>query len=169
MTTAPVSNIPISVDYTGRDYYALREQLITRIQDRIPDWTATDPADFGVALVEAFAYMGDLIAYYIDRTANEAFIETATQRDTILNIAQTYGYIPAGYRQSYVDVTFSNSSESNITLPIGTVVSSQVTVGDVTETVYFTTTADSVIDAIDGETPGAYTVGATSICCPRRA
>lgn len=161
MTTAPVSNIPISVDYTGRDYYSLREQLITRVQDRIPDWTATDPADFGVALVEAFAYMGDLIAYYIDRTANEAFIETATQRDTLLNIAQTYGYIPAGYRQSYVDVTFFNSSENTVTLPAGTVVSAQVTIGDVTDTVYFTTMADAVIPAIVDESPGTYTVGAT--------
>lgn len=161
MTVAPVSNIPISVDYTGRDYYSLREQLITRIQDRIPDWTATDPADFGVALVEAFSYMGDLIAYYIDRTANEAFIETATQRDTLLNIAQTYGYIPAGYRQSYVDITFSNTSESDITLPAGTVVSAQVTIGDTTDTVYFTTMADAVIPAIVDETAGTYTVGAT--------
>ena len=89
MSTAQVSNIPISVDYTGRDYYSIREQLIARIQERIPEWTASDPADFGVALVEAFAYMGDLISYYIDRTANEFSLATATQRNSLLNIAQT--------------------------------------------------------------------------------
>jgi hypothetical protein len=161
MTVAPVSNIPISVDYTGRDYYSLREQLIARIQTRIPNWTATDPADFGVALVEAFSYMGDLIAYYIDRTANEAFIETATQRDTLLNIAQGYGYIPAGYRQSYIDLTFSNTSESSITIPEGSVVSAQITSGDVTETVYFTTLSDAVIPAAVDESPGTYVISAT--------
>ena len=161
MTIAPVSNIPVSVDYTGRDYYSLREQLITRVQDRIPQWTATDPADFGVALVEAFAYMGDLIAYYIDRTANEAFIQTATQRDTLLNIAQTYGYIPAGYRQAYVEVTFTNTSNSDVTIYGGTVVSTQVTTGDVTETVYFTTMADAVVPAQVEESPGTYSVGTT--------
>ena len=105
MTVTPVSNIPISIDYTGRDYYSLREVLIARIQERVPNWTAADPADFGVALVEAFAYLGDMVSFYIDRTANEAFIETATQRDSLLNIAQTYGYVPAGYRQATVDVT----------------------------------------------------------------
>ena len=49
----PVSNIPISVDYTSKDYYVLRDELIARVQDRIPEWTASDPSDFGVALVEA--------------------------------------------------------------------------------------------------------------------
>jgi hypothetical protein len=78
MSITPVSNIPVSVDYTGRDYYSLREALIARIQDRIPEWTASDPADFGVALVEAFAYLGDMVSYYIDRTANESFIKTFT-------------------------------------------------------------------------------------------
>ena len=96
MSVTPVSNIPISVDYTGRDYYSLREALIARVQARIPEWNASDPADFGVALIEAFSYLGDIIAFYIDRTANEVFLKTAVQRQSILNIAQTYGYIPAG-------------------------------------------------------------------------
>ena len=52
MSVTPASDIPIAISYTGRDYYSLREQLIARIQDRIPTWTASDPADFGVALVE---------------------------------------------------------------------------------------------------------------------
>ena len=145
MTTTPVSETPISVDYTGRDYYAIREELIARIQDRIPTWTGTNPADFGVALVEAFAYMGDLMSYYIDRNVSESFISTATQRESVINIAQTYGYIPSGYRQSYVNVIFSNSSETiSYTIPKGTVVSGDVTLGDTVNTVYFTTTSDVI-------------------------
>ena len=155
MSVTPVSNIPISVDYTSRDYYTLREQMVARIQDRVTNWTATDPADFGVALVEAFAYMGDLINYYIDRNANENFIGTATQRSSILNIAQTYGYIPAGYRQAYVPVTFTNSSETDVTIPEGTIVSGQITLSDVSETLYFTTTADAIVPANNSYETGA--------------
>lgn len=161
MSVTPVSNIPVSVDYTGRDYYSLRETLIARIQSRIPEWTASDPSDFGVALVEAFAYMGDLIAFYIDRTANENFLQTATQRDSILNIAQTYGYVPAGYRQATVDVTFTNSSANTVTVPAGTVLSGNVVYDDVVDTIYFTTNADSVIDAAIDEVPGQSTVSAS--------
>jgi hypothetical protein len=127
MSIVPPSDIPISLDYTGRDYYSIREQLIARIQDRLPNWAASNPADFGVALVEAFAYMGDLMSYYIDRNVNESFIASATQRDSVLNIAQSYGYIPSGYRQANVTLTFTNSSETDvITIPAGTVISGDV-------------------------------------------
>lgn len=145
--STPPSAIPQSIDYTGRDYYSIREQLIARIQDRIPTWTATNPADFGVALVEAFAYLGDLMSYYIDRNANEAFIATATQRESVLNLSQTYGFIPAGYRNANLDITFTNTSEDTVvTLPIGTVVSGDVVIGDTVQTVYFTTQEELVSD-----------------------
>jgi hypothetical protein len=161
----PVSIIPISVDYTGKDYYVLREELIARVQDRLKVngktvWTASDPADFGVALVEAFAYMGDLISYYIDRNANESLITTATQRDSVINIAQTYGYIPAGYRQAFTMLTFSNTSANDVVLPAGTVVSGEVISGDTVTTVYFTTSSEITIDAQVSLTPGTASVSA---------
>ena len=155
MSTVPVSSVPVSVDYTNRDYYSLRDALITRIQDRIPDWTASDPADFGIALVEAFAYMGDIVSYYIDRTANESFLQTAIQRESLIEIAQTYGYIPAGYRQAFVDLTFTNTSSTTVTLPAGTVVSADITIGDVVQTVYFTTQADVIVAASSQEVVSA--------------
>jgi hypothetical protein len=156
----PVSTIPISVDYTSKDYYVLRDELIARVQDRIPEWTASDPSDFGVALVEAFAYMGDLISYYIDRNANESLITTATQRDSVINIAQTYGYIPAGYRQAFTSLTISNTSASAVTIPAGTVVSGDVVSGDVVSTVYFTTVSDATVDPQVASTPGTEDVSA---------
>lgn len=108
--TAPANKIPVSVDYTGRDYYSLREELIARVKDATnQQWQGNDPADFGLALVESFAYMGDLINYYIDRVANESYILTATQRQSLLNIANTYGYSPTGYVGSVVDVEFTNN------------------------------------------------------------
>lgn len=154
MSITPASNIPISIDYTGRDYYSIREELITRIQSRVPEWTASDPADFGVALVEAFAYLGDLMSYYIDRNANESFIGTAIQRQSVLNIAQTYGYTPAGYRQSYATLTFTNTSASSVTIPSGTVVSGDVIIADTVQTLYFTTATELAVAAQVGSSPG---------------
>jgi len=161
MTITPASNIPVSVDYTSKDYYSIREELIQRIQDRIPDWKANDPADFGVALVEAFSYVSDILSYYIDRNANEAFITTATQRDSVLNIARNYGYTPAGYRQALVEITFSNSSGTEVTLPAGTVVSGDIVIDDTVNTIYFTTVAEAVVAEQIGSTPGEATVTAS--------
>jgi hypothetical protein len=151
MSIVPPSSIPAALDYTSRDYYSIRENLIARVQTRLPNWTATNPADFGVALVEAFAYMGDLMSYYIDRNVNEAYISTATQRDSVISIAQTYGYTPKGYRQSTLTLEFTNSSESDVvTLQAGTVVFGDILIGDTVEPVYFTTTVDLTLDpAID--------------------
>ncbi len=130
---------PVTVDYTNRDYYAIRDELITRIKDRIPEWSGNDNADFGLALVEAFAYMGDVANYYIDRIANEQFIATATQRDTILAIAETYGYAPSGYKNATVFVTFYNNSESIVTIPAGTRVQGEVISETAVQVITFTT------------------------------
>jgi hypothetical protein len=107
--TAAAGNTPISIDYTGRDYYAIRSELIKRVQDRVPDWQGSDPNDFGLALVEAFSYMGDLVNFYIDRIANETFLLTATQRESLLNLAATYGYRPASYVAATTDLQITSS------------------------------------------------------------
>jgi hypothetical protein len=118
--TTPVSNIPVAVDYTSRDFYAIREDLIELVKSRVnidssKQWSGDDPSDFGVALLEAFAYVGDLVNYYIDRIANESFLPTATQRKSIINLANLYGYVPTGYRSALIDVEFTNSYIAEIT------------------------------------------------------
>lgn len=158
--STPPSSTPISVDYTSKDYYSLREELITRIQSRVPDWTGEDPADFGIALVEAFAYLGDLINFYIDRNANESFISTATQRSSVLNIAQSYGYTPSGYSRSFTTLEFSNSSASAITLPEGSVFYGDIAINDTVQKIYFTTDSEVIVPAKVGAVNGTETVSA---------
>jgi Baseplate J-like protein len=143
--TAPINATPLSIDYTSRDYYALRNDLVTRMQTRLSDWIGNDPADFGLALVESFAYMGDLINYYIDRAANESFIGTATQRQSVINIANTYGYYPAGYRAAYVTITLTNSSSTELVIPKGTQFMANVIYKDTIQQVMFTTTVEATV------------------------
>jgi hypothetical protein len=165
--TTPVSNIPVSVDYTSRDYYALREALIERVAARVKtlgnrEWTGDDPADFGVALIEAFAYMGDTINYYLDRVANESYLPTATQRQNVLNIAYSYGYTPASYKAASATLQFTNLTASPVTIPAGSQVSGEVLVNDTVVEVIFTTTLEvtiaanstALVDANHGESIG---------------
>jgi hypothetical protein len=157
------NNIPIAVNYTNRDFYSLRDDLVTRVQARVAEngktWSANDPADFGVALVEAFAYVGDVTNYYIDRVANEGFIGTATQRQSILDIASLFGYTPAGYRQSSLTLSFNNYDTTNVvTVPAGTQLSVDIVVGTSNVQLYFTTILDvSIPSATDINTPGTAT------------
>ena len=103
------NGIPLSVDYTGRDYYSLRAALIARVQNRVPAWQGSDPNDFGLALVEAFAYLGDSVNYYIDRAMNESHILTATQRESLLSLATTFGYRPANYVGASTDLQITSN------------------------------------------------------------
>lgn len=157
--TTPVSTIPLAIDYTSRDYYSLREELIALVKsrvnvDNVATWSGDDPTDFGVALIEAFAYVGDLTNYYIDRIANETYLPTATQRKSVLNIARTYGYIPAGFRAATVQVTFRNERDAAVTLPIGTQLGASVVCDNVIEQLIFTTFEPVTIPAKVGTVAG---------------
>lgn len=150
--TTPASSIPLSVDYTNRDFYSLRQALIDRVKFRIAqsetlEWNGDDPADFGVALVEAFAYMGDVLNYYIDRVANESYLATATQRENILSIARAYGYIPSGYTSASVTVEITNKTGSTVTIPAGSKLTGMVVINDVATEVVFTTDLELVLTA----------------------
>lgn len=150
--TTPVSNIPVAVDYTSRDYYSLREDLVEIVKARVnqssqSQWSGDDPSDFGIALIEAFAYMGDILNYYIDRVANEGYLPTATRRESIINLAALYGYTPSGYTAANTVLTFTNSSSEAIVIPAGTQVSGEVVKDDLSFEVIFTTTEDATIPA----------------------
>jgi hypothetical protein len=157
---------PIAVDYTSRDFYALREDLIRRINARIPEWTGEDPTDFGVALVEAFAYSGDVLNYYVDRVANETTLETATQRRSVLALAASYGYVPSGFSAASCVVQLINASDSVINLPAGTQLAGSYDVGERVNNVVFTLTDDVEIPAEGATTASASHGESTDLLYP---
>ena len=108
------TNYVPSIDYTSRDYSSILSDMTSLIPNIAPYWTNRDPADFGIALLELFAYMGDILNYYIDVSANEALINTATQRSTVLQLANLIGYTPTNATASTVTVKFTNANSSSI-------------------------------------------------------
>jgi len=138
----------IQIDYTSRDFEALKNDLVNLIKVRTSvEWDTTDPSDLGVILVEAFAYMGDIMSYYIDRVMNETTVESAIQRSTLLNFASLYGYKPSGPTPATVNITFENLSSSPIDIPIGTQVIAPLSFGPYTEAHFETTAAAIQLDS----------------------
>lgn len=133
------NEIPSQIDYTSRDYVSLVEDLTSLVNVRTNyAWTADDPNDLGSILLESFAYMGDIMSYYIDRVANELTLDTAARRKTLVDIGRLYGYRVSGPTPSRMNVVFENISDQAIDIPVGTQVLATLLYGDFTE-VYFET------------------------------
>ena len=154
------SNYIPQVDYTSRDYAAIRDDMIGLIPSLLPEWTSTDASDFGITLIELFSYMGDMLNYYIDRSANEGFISTATQRASVLSIAQMLGYTPSSAAPATVQLTFTNSTSSAVTVPALTQVATTTTVNGVNTQIIFETDFDLLV-AGNSSTTGSATQGET--------
>jgi hypothetical protein len=95
------------IDYLARDYNSFRRALIDLIPAKLPEWTDRSESSFGIVLIELFAYMADILSYYQDRVANEAFLPTAQERRSVINHLRLIGYelapaAPAAARLSVI-------------------------------------------------------------------
>lgn len=108
-------------NYTDRDYLSLRDQMVAYVKERIPDWVPSDgtndPSDFATAFIEATAYMGDLLSYYVDRAAQEATPMTANSASNVLAWADLYGVTPGIAQSALVDLTLTTTSSSPVEIP----------------------------------------------------
>src|SRR5262249_16039348 len=75
----------------------------------LPEWNDRSAADFGVLMVDLFAYLGDMVLYYQDRIADQSFLETATDRRSVVNLLRLIGYelAPPVAASADLDLTFS--------------------------------------------------------------
>jgi len=85
-----------SPDYTSRDFDALRARLYALVESVFPEWTDHEVSGFGNLLVEMFAFVGDVLGYYVDQQGRESRLITATQRKNVIALARTLGYRMSG-------------------------------------------------------------------------
>ena len=84
------------IDYLARDYDSFRQAMVDLIPAKLPEWTDRSEADFGIVLLELTAYVADILSYYQDRIANEAFLSTAQERRSVIQHLRLIGYELAG-------------------------------------------------------------------------
>jgi hypothetical protein len=133
-------------DYTSRDYLTIRQDLLDRASVLLPEWSSRNRADFGVVLVDLWAYMGDVLHYYVDRAAGETYLNTATQTSSVLAIANLLDYRPLFQTSATGSVTVEATiptHASTITVPIGTQFIAPAT--DNNPIVYFTSTSTTTL------------------------
>ena len=123
-----MATLPESVDYTDKDFDALRARLVALIKSVFPDWTDFDVASFGNLLVELFAFVGDVLTFYQDNLARESRLVTATQRKSVMALAKMLGYRLQGAQAATAEVwlQLARVPVASVTIPAGTVLRTQL-------------------------------------------
>jgi LysM repeat protein len=93
---------------SSSDYPALA-RLTTR--------EASDPA---IALLDAWATVGDVLTFYQERIANEGYLGTATERRSILELARLVGYKLRPGVAASVYLAFELEEGRQVEIPAGT-------------------------------------------------
>ncbi|MBS0160992.1 MAG: putative baseplate assembly protein [Nitrospira sp.] len=85
-----------AIAYRVGTYQTFRQSLHARLSDgRWPvlrGLRTRDDDDFTIALLDAWAVTGDILTFYQERIANEAYLRTATERLSILEQSRLLGY-----------------------------------------------------------------------------
>ena len=88
-------SISKEVRYVGRDFTAIRQNLIEFAKSYFPntynDFNESSP---GMMFIEMAAYVGDVLNYYVDNQFRESLLHAAEEKKNIYKIAQSLGYKP---------------------------------------------------------------------------
>jgi hypothetical protein len=114
------TEIPIN-DYTNRDYSSLLASLLDVAALKLPEWTDRSENDLGRMFLELFAYVGDILLYYQDRIANEAFLSTAVERRSVIDLLSLIGYNLGTPAPASADLTLTipNDAATPVRIEVG--------------------------------------------------
>ena len=136
------------IDYSATDYSILLTTLKEKITYYLSEWTDHNDSDFGIAILQLITYAADILHYYLEKMANEAYLPTVSQRENLINLLKLIDYELASAVPATVDLTFTlgQAYTADVIIPAGTECQS-VTDESVDETIYFETNSDLVLPA----------------------
>lgn len=102
-----------TIDLVGLDFDTIKGNLKSFLRGK----SAFQDIDFEGSninvLLDVLAYNSYLNSFYLNMVASEMFLDSATQRDTVVSHAKELNYLPQSYRSSYsnikIDITPSTS------------------------------------------------------------
>jgi hypothetical protein len=130
--TPPRENPPgqPAIRYRTGDWASLRAAMVAQLPAQtvpggarpLSALTSRDPADPTIALLDAAACALDVLTFYQERHLNEGYLQTATERLSLVMIARALGYEPGpGVAASgYLAFTTSLVATGPVTVPAGT-------------------------------------------------
>lgn len=95
-----------NIKYTNRDFDNIKKDIKSYLKATYPDYTNFSENSSSQILIDTVCYVGDVLNYYIDSAFQEIFLDSAIEKDNIINTAKLLGYKYQGKTRSIVDVDF---------------------------------------------------------------
>lgn len=112
-----------SIAYRTGDFVSFRYQLLRPLpgETELTAWRPGATGDLAVQMMEWWAYLGDILTFYNERIANEAYLGTALLAENINHLVQLLGYRPkpALGSKGTLAALLSSGARPPITVPAG--------------------------------------------------
>jgi hypothetical protein len=111
-----------SITYLAKDYASFRELMLGQMARELPQWSERNPTDLGVAIVESLAWTVDLLSYYQDAVATEAYLGTARRRTSVARHVRLLDDVlrEGNNARVWVEVLFAHGAEGELSVPRST-------------------------------------------------
>ena len=90
-----------------------------KAMDALAAWRGRHPEDFGLMLLEMWAYVCDVVSFYDEVFANESYVGTAQRRASLRQLVATLGYLPTPAVAALVELAASASGRRAVQLQPG--------------------------------------------------
>ncbi len=110
-----------SIEYRVGTYATFRQAMIEAIASapELRKWTARTSDDYGIAFLEMWAYLADILTFYQERIANESFLRTAIFPESVRCLAALLDYKPAPGLAAIADLAFTVEKGKEVKIPVG--------------------------------------------------
>jgi len=108
-------------NYRIGSYGTIREWLFHQINQTttLKNWTHRTPDDPAIALLEGASILGDILTFYQETYANEAFLRTAKWRESIADLVRLLGYRLSPALGGNATFAFEIKKDEPIVIPAG--------------------------------------------------
>lgn len=109
-----------NIQVTDLDFNTIKRNLITYLQGQETFKDYNFEGSGLNTLLDVLAYNTQYNSYYLNMVANEMFLDSATQRSSVISQAKVLNYTPksAIAPTATVDVIFTGVTDSSLTLPV---------------------------------------------------
>ncbi|WP_409466613.1 putative baseplate assembly protein [Amycolatopsis sp. GA6-003] len=103
-------------------YARFRQSMLARLASReaLAPLTTRDPDDPAIALLDCWAVVGDVLTFYQERIANEGYLRTATEPESLLHLGALVGYTPRPALSATTYLAYTLDPGARTVIPAGT-------------------------------------------------